>query len=177
MLIENAATRDMSKGILYICCGAPGSGKTTFLNDMAEPTERVVSRDNIRFSLVKEGETYFKCENKVFSIFCDTITKYINSGINVYADATHLNQKSRYKLLYRLKSKGARPREINAIYFNVPLKVCLERNELRRGTRAYVPIDRVEEMYCNYVPPTAYEGFTNIWEVDEDGDVNIVKEG
>lgn len=164
-------------GVLYICCGVPGSGKTTFLNDIVEENERVVSRDNIRFAIVKENESYFKHENKVFNTFTETITKYINSGFNVYADATHLTQKSRYKLLYKLKSKGCRPAEINAIYFKVPLVTCLERNELRRGTRAYVPVDRVEEMFCNYNPPLAFEGFTNIWEVDADGDVTIVKEG
>lgn len=166
-----------TKGILYICCGVPGSGKTTFLNEMAEENEKVVSRDNIRFALLNEGENYFKHENKVFNLFTETITKYINAGINVYADATHLTQQSRYKLTYKLKNKGCHPSEVNAIYFKVPLVTCLERNEKRRGTKAYVPVDRVEEMFCNYVPPLEFEGFANIWEVDEDGDVTIIKEG
>lgn len=164
-------------GILYVCCGVPGSGKTTFLNDIVNEDERIVSRDAIRFSLLNKGEDYFKHEKKVFNLFIETITKYINNNINVYADATHLTQQSRYKLIYNLRNKGCHPAEINAIYFKVPLVTCLERNELRRGTKAYVPIDKIEKMICDYSPPLAFEGFTNIWEVDSEGDVTIIKEG
>ena len=95
-------------GILYISCGIPGSGKSTFLKSHIAPTERIVSRDEIRFSLLKEGEEYFSHEDEVWDIFIHTIADSINNGINTYADATHLTQKSRSALFYQLKQ-----REIN----------------------------------------------------------------
>lgn len=163
-------------GILYISCGTPGSGKSTFLNEMKEKDEIIISRDNIRFSMLKPGEEYFAHEKEVYSKFLNEITLSIRKGINVYADATHLNEKSRYLLLSNLKRRGCHPSEINAIYFNVPLNTCLERNEYRKGTAAYVPPDRLREMFSSFSPPQKYEGFNNIWEVDSEGDVTLIYE-
>ena len=49
---------------LYIMCGPSGCGKTTwahnFIKEQHETNDiRYVSRDEIRFSLIKEGEEYF----------------------------------------------------------------------------------------------------------------------
>ena len=166
-----------NNGILYISCGPPGSGKSTFLKEMKEEGEVIVSRDEIRFSLLKPGEEYFAHEKEAYNKFLQTIKQYINSGVNVYADATHLTEKSRYTLIKALKNRGCFPREINAIYFIVPLDICKERNELRRGTPAYVPIWQVEKMFTTYVIPNKTEGFSNIWKIDSEGDVEIMLEG
>ena len=165
------------KGILYISCGVPGSGKTTYLKSHIGNNEQLISRDDIRFSLLQEGEEYFKYEKKVFDIFCQTITNYINNGINVYADATHLNEASRNKLLYGLKSKGCKPRAVAAIVFDVPLNICLERNEMRKGTKAYVPPDKVMQMHRNFSIPYYHMPYQVIYKVDENGNVTKMKEG
>lgn len=165
----------INKGILYVCCGVPGSGKTTFLNEMAHPSEKIISRDDIRFSILKPGEEYFSHEKEVYTKFINSIVTNIKSGFNVYADATHLNEKSRYKLVHALKNRGCKPSEINAIYFNVPLDVCKERNNNRKGTKTYVPEEQLIQMYGAFVYPHKYEGFTNIWQVDEDGYVDEVE--
>ena len=164
-------------GILYISCGVPGSGKTTFLNEFKNDNEVVISRDDIRFSLLKDGEDYFTHEREVYAKFVDAITKNIRNGINVYADATHLNTGSRYKLLHALKNRGCKPSEINAIYFNIPMNICLERNEKRQGTKAYVPRGQVKRMFCQYDFPSKVEGFKNIWSINSEGDVELVYEG
>lgn len=165
----------ISKGILYVCCGVPGSGKTTFLHEMAGPDEKIISRDDIRFSILKPGEDYFSHEREVYTKFVNAIVTNIRNGFNVYADATHLNEKSRYQLFHALHIRGCEPSEINAIYFNVPFEVCKERNETRKGTKTYVPEEQLIQMYGAFVHPHKYEGFTNIWQVDEDGDVNEVE--
>lgn len=165
-----------SKGILYISCGVPGSGKSTFLNEFKGTEEVIVSRDKIRFTLLKPGEDYFSHEKETYTIFMNDITKNIREGRNVYADATHLNEKSRYLLLHQLHNKGCRPAEINAIYFDVPLEICLERNEARLGTPAYVPRGQLRRMYQQFVPPQKYEGFKNIWSVNSEGDVELMYE-
>ena len=164
-------------GILYVSCGVPGSGKSTFLNEIKGEDEIIVSRDEIRFSLLKPGEDYFAHEHEVYIKFLRAITNNIREGRNVYADATHLNEKSRYTLLKQLYNRGCYPYEINAIYFNVPLKTCLERNRLREGTPAFVPEAQLEKMFASFIPPKKGECFKNIWMVDEDGYVDAVYEG
>ena len=165
-----------NKGILYICCGVPGSGKSTFLNEMADPSEKIISRDNIRFSLLKPGENYFSHEKEVYSTFVKSITDSINNGFNTYADATHLNEYSRYKLFHALKNRGCHPLKKVAIYFEVPLNICKERNNNRFGTKTYVPEEDLIKMYGNFVHPHKYEGFDEIYRVNEDGDVDEVEE-
>ena len=165
-----------NKGILYICCGVPGSGKSTFLNEMADPSEKIISRDNIRFSLLKPGEDYFSHEKEVYSTFVKSITDSINNGFNTYADATHLNEYSRYKLFHALKNRGCHPLKKVAIYFEVPLNICKERNNNRFGTKTYVPEEDLIKMYGSFVHPHKYEGFDEIYRVNEDGDVDEVEE-
>ena len=165
-----------NKGILYICCGVPGSGKSTFLNEMADPSEKIISRDSIRFSLLKPGEDYFSHEKEVYSTFVKSITDSINNGFNTYADATHLNEYSRYKLFHALKNRGCHPLKKVAIYFEVPLNICKERNNNRFGTKTYVPEEDLIKMYGSFVHPHKYEGFDEIYRVNEDGDVDEVEE-
>lgn len=159
----------MNKGILYISCGIPGSGKSTFLKKVAKKNESVISRDEIRFALLKEGEEYFSHEKEVFKYFVNIITDHINSGLNVYADATHLNYTSRKKLTDALLEAGCQPADVQAIYFDIPLNVCLERNEKRKGTKAYVPRGVIRRMFYQLEFPIE---FSTTWTVDEKGNVS-----
>ena len=43
--------------------GGTGSGKSTFIHEYRELTDAVISRDAIRFSIVKEDEDYFAKED------------------------------------------------------------------------------------------------------------------
>lgn len=161
----------MNKGTLYISCGLPGSGKTTFLNEIKGDNEVSISRDDIRFSLLKPGEQYFAHETQVFNTFITTIAEYINKGINVYADATHLNASSRNKLIFGLKRIGCEPDDIVAIFFDIPFNICLERNEKRLGTERYVKRNIIEQMSKNMsVPNLRIENnISELYIVDEDG--------
>ena len=99
---------------LNVMVGVPGSGKSYYIkNHCSLPRDVVVSRDAIRFSLLQEGESYFSHENKVFRLFCDQINKsafykdlpwltHLEGEGIVWADATHLNARSRAKLLYNI---------------------------------------------------------------------------
>lgn len=159
-------------GKLYISCGIPGSGKTTFLKKYVGKDEAIISRDDIRFTLLKEGEAYFSHEKEVYSSFINIIAEHINSGHNVYADATHLNSTSRTTLLSSLKKVGCEPSAIEAILFDVPIDVCIERNEKRKGTRAYVPITVIRNMYSSLTYPIE---FPTVWIVDKDGNISKSK--
>ena len=160
--------------ILYISCGAPGAGKTTFLNEYYAPNEIVISRDEIRYSLLKPGDDLFQLEDKVFSLFVDKIIYNLMQGKNVYADATHLNRSSRNKLIWTIDCR--KPNlltHIEAIYFDIPIDVCIERNEKRKGTKAYTPVHFLRKMYekCEKPDPTQEE-FKHCWIVNKDGEVS-----
>lgn len=161
-----------TQGILYISCGVPGSGKSTFLNEVKSEEEIIVSRDEIRFSLLKEGEQYFAHEDEVFRIFCNTIAEYINKGINVYADATHLTKASRQKLLTSVLRR-CKPSKICALYFRIPLEVCLERNEKRRGLKTYVPQNDLCKMFTKF--NIDYNGFDACFDINEYGSITRIK--
>ena len=159
-------------GKLYISCGVPGSGKTTFLKNTARKDEVVCSRDDIRFALLQDNEEYFSHENKVFRLFILDITRYINSGINVYADATHLTKASRDKLIYSLAQEGCHPSAVECIIFNIPLETCIKRNELRKGTRAYVPRGVIKRMFNQFELPFEFKEY---YEVNEHGNIKVVE--
>lgn len=163
----------MSK--LYVMCGIPGSGKSTFIaNHINNKTDKYVSRDEIRFSMVAEDEEYFSKEKEVFNEFADQINKALSQGYNVFADATHLNEKSRNKLLRAITEK---PSSIECIWMRTPLEAALERNENRKGTRSYVPRGNIRRMFYSMTKPLFEEGFNTIYIVRPNKPIKILKEG
>lgn len=153
---------------LYIMSGPPGSGKSTWLKKRV-PADKIVSRDLIRFDFLRPGDDYFKYEDQVKRLFVANIQEKLNQYDEVYADATHLTPKSRAELLRSLNLTDV---EVNAIAFEVPLRVCLERNDLRSG-RSVVPRDVVRRMYASYTHPTPAEGFTHIYYANVEGDLRV----
>ena len=150
----------MSK--LFIMIGAPGSGKTTWCKNNVPKNAVYISRDEIRFSIIKDKDSYFSKEKIVYDIFINKINEALDSGLDVYADQTSLNAGSRKKLIDALNKK---PDEIIGIYFTTPLDIILQRNAQRTG-RALVPEDVVINMFNSLTRPTLDEGFTEILEVE-----------
>ena len=151
----------MSKLIMMV--GIPGSGKSTYAKKMKAEYEVYVSRDDIRFSMVNEDEPYFSREKEVFTKFVKTISDALKNDLTVWADATHISTHARLKLLCGLDIE---PDEIEIIYMNTPLERCLAQNELRKGTRSYVPEDVIFEMHENLTFPSHHEGkfiYNTVW--------------
>lgn len=157
---------------IYMVCGIPGAGKSTWLKKHGNGL--VVSRDEIRFKLLGENDEYFSKEKDVFEEYVNTIQTLININHKgrIYMDATHLNPISRKKVMSRLKLKKGN--ELYAIYFDVPLEVCLERNKKRTG-RSYVPEDVIKDFHRNFIAPRKDENFMGIFKVDENGQVEEVE--
>lgn len=157
---------------LFLTMGIAGSGKSTWCKNHFDFTKiSYVSRDEIRFSLVAEDEEYFSKENEVFRQFVYEINDALNLGIDVVADATHLNAASRNKLISLIKAPVD---EINVIWIKTPLEIALERNEGRTG-RTYVPKSVIRRMFYQMEEPTFEEGFNKIYIV-EDGKPITIKE-
>ena len=152
---------------VYLLCGPAGSGKSTLAHKLMEPkTDILLSRDNLRFSLLKEDEDYFSRENEVRKRFFDLIKEYTTNDeiSNIFIDATHLTIKARKQVQNSMQNN---PYKI-AISFEVPVQVALERNSKRNG-RALVPESAIRNMYSCYKIPTLSEGFDEIWHIDAEG--------
>ena len=149
---------------LYIMCGVPGVGKSYFAKKklMEGPGWKYISRDEIRYSLLKEGEDYFSHENEVFEKFIIAIKNAFNDdGIfNVIADATHLNWSSRNKLIRNL---GKSLNKVNVIPIMITANeqneqrtgpACVDRSVIRRMTASLTdpktdPYDYTAIMYVD----------------------------
>lgn len=156
---------------LYVLCGIPGCGKSTWVkNRMAENTSSTdpkwayVSRDEVRFSMITEEDDYFSKEKQVFEEFVNRICGNLSDAWiqNVIADATHLNEISRDKLINAIRRKRPNlPLHITIVYFDIPLEVCKFRNDKREG-RAHVPDEVMNKMYVQLEFPKLRKGLEAI---------------
>ena len=155
--------------------GPPASGKSSWVREHLARGSEWISRDNVRFSIIKDDEDYFAHEDEVF----DTFINYINQTLEdpdidtIYIDATHLNRRSRHKTLSRVHKQNIS--ELNCVCFTTPLDICIARNHLRQG-RAKVPQSAIENMFKACAAPTAAEGFDHVYAVDAEGttvEVNV----
>lgn len=143
---------------LIIMVGAPGSGKTTWAEKYAKDHlgTVVISRDKIRFSLLKDGEQYFSKEDEVLRKFYRNIFDELRFGHNVIADASHLTWKARKELLSHITERAVNcnlpETEVCVVVVRPPLEVCYQRNDLRTG-RALVPHNVIKRMYNSYTDP------------------------
>ena len=150
-------------------CGPPGTGKSTWVKNFIESAEnqvKVVSRDEIRFAKLQESEDYFNKENEVF----DDFIKQLNDALHdnqydaVVADATHLTQRSRNKVLDQLDLENV---EIIPVVMLTSMTTALARNEKRTG-RARVPVSVIKRMFYQFEIPNDNEkySYASILEVD-----------
>lgn len=146
----------MKQKNLWILSGVPGAGKSTWvrnhIKESGEDKNIVISRDELRFAMLNEDEDYFARETEVFNMFCSKIQEalYDEDGPdNVFADATHLTEKSRNQVLDRLDLHNAK---IYVMVFDVPVATCIKQNANRTG-RAFVPVSAIRRMDCQRTDP------------------------
>lgn len=144
---------------LYLMVGIPGSGKSTWISNKVKELEpedfKVISRDGIRFAMLKPEDDYFKNENAVFAKFIKNINDCIALKIpHVFIDATHISKASRTKVLNRLRECTSCALSVEVFFTSLP--VCLARNSKRIG-RAFVPSSAVTRMAEQFEPPVIDE--------------------
>ena len=144
---------------LYVMAGLPGSGKSTIAQKVKNTLRDtiIVSRDNVRFSMINKEDQYFAKEKEVFKTYINKINQYLSEGYNVIADATHLNAASRNKLLKNIHGYN----ELVAIVADTSIEDCLKRNSKRSG-REKVPDEVIKNMANNFYKPSFKEGFDKI---------------
>ena len=111
---------------LVLLIGPSGSGKSTFAREHFKPTE-VLSSDFCR-GLVSDNETDQTATNDAFEVLRFIASKRLAAGKLTVIDATSVQVEARKPLL-------ALARKYHyltvAIVFNMPTKLCQERNEAR----------------------------------------------
>lgn len=146
----------MKRKKVFLMCGVPASGKSTFVQQNMNPATDVwCSRDLVRFSMISEDEEYFAREPEVFATWIKNINDALtlDSVENIFVDATHLNKASRLKTLNRLNLENA---DVVPVVVLTSLQTCFLRNKKREG-RARVPSSVIRRMYSSFVHPTLEE--------------------
>lgn len=144
---------------LWILSGIPGSGKSTWAKNWIKThgVGVIISRDAVRFALLEDEDDYFSRESEVYKEYIRWAQDKLNDDScpgPVILDATHLDKRSRGKILNSLKLDNVD--EIHVFYFNVPYDICVERNAQRTG-RAFVPKSAINRMNLCLTKPTENE--------------------
>jgi predicted kinase len=141
------------KGFVVLAIGLPGSGKTTWFGRRGiTPLSSDLLR-NILFDDVEEQ----RYQGLVFSTLRSLLRARLIAHMPWnYVDATNLSIHERRQWIKMAKSFGY---EVQAVFFDVPLEVCLDRNRQRDRS---VSEDVMRKMAEKLKPPVFEEGFEKI---------------
>jgi predicted kinase len=141
------------KGYVVLAIGMPGSGKTTwFRRRGVTPLSSDLLR-NILFDDVEEQ----RYQGLVFSTLRSLLRARLIARMPWnYVDATNLSIHERRQWIKMAQSFGY---EVQGVFFDVPLAVCLERNSQRDRS---VSEDVMRKMAEKLKPPAFEEGFAKI---------------
>jgi len=142
-----------SKGVVVLAIGLPGSGKSSwFKRHNITP----LSSDMLR-ALLFDDPTEQRFQDLIFSNLRSMLkARLIARRPMNYVDATNLSPHERNGWIKLAKDYGY---EVQAVFFDVPVEVCLDRN--RRRERK-VPEDAMRRMAGKLKQPTFEEGFSKI---------------
>jgi predicted kinase len=141
------------KGIVVLAIGLPGSGKSSwFKRHNVVP----LSSDMVR-SLLFDDVREQRFQDLVFSNLRSMLkARLIAKRPMNYVDATNLTPQERQHWIKLAKDYNY---EVHAVFFDVPLEVCVERHQRRDRV---VPEDIMRRMAAKLKPPSFPEGFAKI---------------
>jgi predicted kinase len=141
------------KGVVVLAIGLPGSGKTSWFKRRGVTP---LSSDLLR-TILFDNITEQRYQGLVFGTLRSLLRARLIARMPWnYVDATNLSPKERAGWIKMAREFGF---EVHAVFFDVPVEVCMERN--RRRDRM-VPEDVMQRMAQKLRPPSFDEGFTKI---------------
>ena len=148
-----AAPARPPKGLVVLAIGLPGSGKSSwFKRHNVAP----LSSDMVR-SLLFDDVREQRFQDLVFSNLRSMLkARLIAKRPTNYVDATNLTPQERQHWIKLAKDYNY---EVHAVFFDVPLEVCIERHQRRDRV---VPEDVMRRMAAKLKPPSFDEGFAKI---------------
>jgi predicted kinase len=148
----NAAARP-SRGFVVLTIGLPGSGKTTWFKRRGVTP---LSSDLLR-TILFDDITEQRYQGLVFSTLRSLLRARLIAKMPWnYVDATNLSPHERRQWIKMSKSFGY---DVQAVFFDVPFDVCMERNRRRERT---VSDETMQKMAERLRPPSFKEGFSKI---------------
>jgi len=141
------------QGIVVLAIGLPGSGKSSwFKRHNVTP----LSSDMVR-SLLFDDVREQRFQDLVFSNLRSMLkARLIARRPTNYVDATNLTPHERQHWIKLAKDYNY---EVHAVFFDVPLEVCIERHNRRDRV---VPEEAMRRMAAKLKPPSFQEGFAKI---------------
>jgi len=141
------------KGIVVLAIGLPGSGKSSWFK---RHNVVALSSDMVR-SLLFDDVREQRFQDLVFSNLRSMLkARLIAKRPMNYVDATNLTPQERQHWIKLAKDYNY---EVHAVFFDVPLEVCIERHQRRDRV---VPEDVMRRMAAKLKPPAFPEGFAKI---------------
>ena len=141
------------RGVVVLAIGLPGSGKSSWFkrHDITP-----LSSDLLR-ALLFDDPTEQRFQDLIFSNLRSMLkARLIARRPTNYVDATNLTPHERQSWIKLARDYHYEPQ---AVFFDVPVEVCLERNQRRERV---VPEDVMRRMAAKLRSPTFEEGFTKI---------------